>query len=306
MEPQNQQQYIEKWKGYAMELQRRYGVPASLTLAQSLLESGAGTSDYAKGKNNYFGLRYGSGAYMSFRSPKDSFEYYARMLSGDSIDRYRPYTAGLDSTDVGGYLHALVKGGYSTEGKYTDAVRSLIRKYDLTRFDRQAVREFTPRERAAYNTRRMDIYKRNLLNLAGGSNNAMRRMAASEARAAGLDTTAHSRKFPKWMLLRPSSELRGDAAFWTAALHQMRLTGQKTMNFNGKTLTRERVASRAVSYANAAIRKLEIEKQPSVAMKDDRLYASTQLREYGAMDYGESVSPDAVQSRNDTRNLGMG
>lgn len=130
--------FINQWKNYAMELQIKHGVPASLTLAQAFLESSRGTSHQASANNNYFGLRL-HGQYVHFGNAKDSFYYYARTVSGGTA--FRRNTAGIASTDVNSYLNAVCRSGYAEDRYYHGKIVNIINKYDLTQFDRQAVRE---------------------------------------------------------------------------------------------------------------------------------------------------------------------
>ena len=137
---QQQLQFIEKWKGYAMELQIKYGVPASLTLAQALLESSSGRSRQASVNNNYFGLRNGSG-YIRFANPKDSFYYYARTVSGGTA--FRKNTEGIAATDVNSYLTAVCRSGYAEDRYYHGKIVNIINNtmidgMNLTQFDSQA------------------------------------------------------------------------------------------------------------------------------------------------------------------------
>ena len=134
----SQPAFINQWKNYAMELQIKYGVPASLTLAQAFLESSRGTSHQASANNNYFGLRL-HGQYVHFGNAKDSFYYYARTVSGGTA--FRRNTAGIASTDVNRYLNAVCRSGYAEDRYYHGKIVNIINKYDLTQFDRQAVRE---------------------------------------------------------------------------------------------------------------------------------------------------------------------
>lgn len=94
--------YAERYAAYAMEQMRRYGIPASVTLAQGILESSNGESTLAKKENNHFGIKAtqgwldGGGKYglytddkpnekfCSYDSVADSYEHHSRFLSENS------------------------------------------------------------------------------------------------------------------------------------------------------------------------------------------------------------------------------
>ena len=121
-----------------MELQIKYGVPASITLAQALLESSKGTSRQAQVNNNYFGLRR-NGRYVAFGNAKDSFYYYVRTVTGGSA--FRRNTAGIPTSDPNRYLNAICRSGYAEDKFYHGKIVNIINKMDLTQFDRQATAE---------------------------------------------------------------------------------------------------------------------------------------------------------------------
>ena len=130
------EQFIERWKDYAMRLQIKYGVPASVTLAQGLLESSRGRSFQAQNNNNFFGLRLGGG-YIKFKHPEDSFYYYVRTVTGGSAFRNR--TAGMTSRDgAGAWIRQICRGGYAEDGKYRPKIEKIISSMNLEKYDRQA------------------------------------------------------------------------------------------------------------------------------------------------------------------------
>lgn len=139
--------YIKQYQHYAVHEMKRHGIPASITLAQGLLESAAGTSRLARQGKNHFGIKTGSdwkGRYMLvdddapnerfrvYRSVKDSYEDHSRFL----VDRPR-YAAlfRLSQRDYKGWAHGLKKAGYATNPRYASLLIDLIERYDLTRFD---------------------------------------------------------------------------------------------------------------------------------------------------------------------------
>lgn len=85
----------------AQESERKYGVPASVTLAQYILESASGTSNLARTKNNYFGMRAGSKGWQSFNSKAESYDAHGKLLAKPL---YSKKTSG--QTTIEGYIRA--------------------------------------------------------------------------------------------------------------------------------------------------------------------------------------------------------
>lgn len=145
------QQYIEKYKDMATEQMRRYGIPASITLAQGLLESGAGTSMLATKANNHFGIKTGgnwAGPYVvkdddkrgehfrKYDSAKQSYEDHSLFLS--TRGRYSSLFK-LSQTDYKGWAHGLKAAGYATNPEYAQKLISIIEIYNLQQYDKAAV-----------------------------------------------------------------------------------------------------------------------------------------------------------------------
>lgn len=128
----------------AQETQAKYGVPASVTLAQYALESGYGTSDLARRANNYFGIsgkNVNTGAYVmsggrkraKYTSKADSFDDHGRLLS---TDLYASKTAGV--TSVGAYIDAIAETyAPSSDGNsgYAAQLKQIISQNNLTQYD---------------------------------------------------------------------------------------------------------------------------------------------------------------------------
>lgn len=117
----------------AKESERKYGVPASVTLAQYALESGYGKSTLAKTKNNFFGMRNGSKGWQSFDSKADSFDAHGRLLSGSL---YSSKTAG--ATTVEEYVNGIAETyAPSSDGNnnYAGQLLTIIRENNLTQYD---------------------------------------------------------------------------------------------------------------------------------------------------------------------------
>lgn len=138
--------YIERYKNIAVDQMLRYRIPASITLAQGLLESGAGTSTLATEANNHFGIKCGrawTGPYVlrdddarnekfrKYRSAEESYEDHSRFLKQA---RYSSLFQ-LSMKDYKGWAHGLKRCGYATNPRYGYLLVDLIERYQLSRYD---------------------------------------------------------------------------------------------------------------------------------------------------------------------------
>ena len=139
--------YIKKYRELAVEEMKKYHIPASITLAQGLLESGAGQSSLARKSNNHFGIKCGSDwngktvshdddargeCFRAYKHPKDSYEDHSKFLAG------RPRYASLfklNITDYKGWAKGLKKAGYATNPRYADQLIGIIELYELHKYD---------------------------------------------------------------------------------------------------------------------------------------------------------------------------
>ncbi len=139
--------YIDKYADLAVEEMYRSGVPASITLAQGLLESSYGQSELAVKGNNHFGIKChntwrGKKMYYDddrkgecfrvYKSPEESFRDHSDFLR--YRDRYK-FLFDLDPTDYKGWAHGLKKAGYATDPAYPKKLIKLIEDYDLHEYD---------------------------------------------------------------------------------------------------------------------------------------------------------------------------
>jgi len=138
--------YIENFKGVAIEEMNKYGIPASITLAQGILESGSGNSSLARFANNHFGIKCtsdwrGKGYYKDDDQKDDCFRVYkdARESYRDHSEflKRKRYSAlfELDKNDYRNWALGLKAAGYATNPKYPDLLINLIDKYQLFRYD---------------------------------------------------------------------------------------------------------------------------------------------------------------------------
>ena len=138
--------YIDKYKDWAIEQMHQYNIPASITLAQGLLESNAGRSRLATEANNHFGIKVGSswtGPYIvqaddrpndrfrKYKSARESFIDHSQFLQGK---RYQGLFQ-LSKTDYKGWARGLKAAGYATNPAYADALIRVIEMYNLNLFD---------------------------------------------------------------------------------------------------------------------------------------------------------------------------
>ena len=149
--------YIEKWSSVAVSEMNRSGVPASITLAQGILESGSGKSELALKGNNHFVIKChdwkGETIHFDDDRKNECFRKYphAEASFRDHSDflRYRDrykFLFDLESSDYRGWAFGLKRAGYATDPKYPEKLISLIEEYNLTRFDRVKSVPVTPAE----------------------------------------------------------------------------------------------------------------------------------------------------------------
>ena len=136
-----QQQYIREYAALARSEMARTGVPASITLAQGLLESNAGRSALASKSNNHFGIKChndwkGKKTYADDDAKHECFRVYrnAEASFRDHSDflRYQDRYKGLfelDPTDYRGWAKGLKKAGYATDPRYAEKLIKIIEDY---------------------------------------------------------------------------------------------------------------------------------------------------------------------------------
>ena len=149
--------YIEKYKEIAKDNMRRTQIPASITMGQAILESGAGTGPLSVQANNHFGIKchkewtgpsikYTDDAedecFRKYNQPGDSFKDHSNFLI--SRPRYAElFQFGKD--DYRSWAYGLKAAGYATDSKYPDKLIALIERYQLNKFDAEVLgKEFVP------------------------------------------------------------------------------------------------------------------------------------------------------------------
>ena len=148
---QRYQDYINRYKDVAIQEMQRYGIPASITLAQGLLESGAGQSELCRKGNNHFGIKChewsgrtiyhdddeSQECFRAYNSALQSFEDHSRFLA--EKPRYKRLFS-LSRTDYKGWARGLKECGYATNPQYANSLIGIIETYQLHQYDRAAGR----------------------------------------------------------------------------------------------------------------------------------------------------------------------
>ena len=139
--------YIEKYKMVAIQEMKRTGIPASITLAQAIVESSSGESNLAKKFNNHFGIKCkldwkGETTYQDDDTKKECFRVYNDAISSfkDHSDflKNRPNYASLfelDPVDDSAWAYGLKKAGYATAADYPRKLLKVIDDYELSQYN---------------------------------------------------------------------------------------------------------------------------------------------------------------------------
>ena len=140
------EEYIEQFKGIAINEMKRSGVPASITLAQGILESENGNSELVKKSNNHFGIKCkntwtgetvthdddaNGECFRAYTNADESYRDHSDFLKANQ--RYASLF-NLDPTDYAGWARGLKKAGYATNPKYPDLLVKYIEQYNLQQY----------------------------------------------------------------------------------------------------------------------------------------------------------------------------
>ena len=146
------QEYCKLYAAEAQRQMQKYGIPASITLAQGLFESGYGSSYIAVKGNNHFGIkayRDWKGAvvrcdddrdaepFCKFKNVMEGYEYHSKFLRDGT--RYAPLFK-RSKTDYKGWAKGLQKCGYATDPKYPERLIDVIERYNLAAYDKTAAK----------------------------------------------------------------------------------------------------------------------------------------------------------------------
>lgn len=141
-------EYIKKFKNIAQEEMRKHGIPASISLAQGLVESRAGTSKLAVSNNNHFGMKcfdkyckkghcinYTDDThkdfFRKFSTPAQSWKAHSELLNSGRYKKLKKY-----GTDYRKWAHGLKAVGYATDPDYATTLINVIAQYELYKYDR--------------------------------------------------------------------------------------------------------------------------------------------------------------------------
>lgn len=149
--------YVAQFKDIAKGNMKQYGIPASIILAQGILESGAGSGTLSKTANNHFGIKCHTGwtgesvrhdddsdqeCFRKYKDPAESYRDHAEFLTGRS--RYASLFK-LEKGDYEAWAKGLKAAGYATDPKYPDKLISYIERYNLHQYDAEVLgKDFTP------------------------------------------------------------------------------------------------------------------------------------------------------------------
>ena len=143
--------YIDDFKDIAKDNMRQHGIPASITLAQGILESGVGQGSLSKRANNHFGIKChkewsgpsvrhdvdaAQECFRKYDDPADSYRDHSLFLTTRS--RYASLFE-LPKDDYKAWANGLRAAGYATDTKYPDKLISLIERYQLNQYDEEVL-----------------------------------------------------------------------------------------------------------------------------------------------------------------------
>ena len=149
--------YVDNFKEIAQNNMRAHGIPASITLAQGILESGAGKGKLALSANNHFGIKCHKGwtgesvkhdddsaqeCFRKYEHPSESYRDHSLFLT--SKPRYSSLFK-LDKGDYESWAKGLKAAGYATDVKYPEKLIGLIERFELYKYDNEVLsRDFKP------------------------------------------------------------------------------------------------------------------------------------------------------------------
>ncbi len=150
--------YIKKYRKTAIKEMRKYGIPASITLAQGILESGNGESRLAKKGKNHFGIKCTSDwngrtiredddkkdeCFRRYRKVKHSYRDHSEFIA--TKKRYA-FLFEYDKRDYKAWANGLKQAGYATNPNYPTLLINLIEKYNLDKYDKRGARRAIRKE----------------------------------------------------------------------------------------------------------------------------------------------------------------
>ena len=176
--------YIDTYKDIAISEMQRTGVPAAITLAQGMVESGCGEGDLCKSSNNHFGIKckndwVGDKVYHDDDFRSECFRSYSTGLESyrdhsDFLRNRPPYVDlfKLDPTDYEAWAKGLKKAGYATEKDYPQKLIKVINDYNLNQYSLMALHHLIPSANSTsliYNTKTSNVISRDSSRVGGGN-----------------------------------------------------------------------------------------------------------------------------------------
>ncbi|RAK20123.1 flagellum-specific peptidoglycan hydrolase FlgJ [Flavobacterium aquaticum] len=165
------QMYVDNFKEIAKNNMKTHGIPASITLAQGILESGAGKGKLAQSANNHFGIKCHTGwtgesvkhdddaaqeCFRKYEHPSESYRDHSLFLT--SRTRYSNLFK-LDKGDYESWAKGLKAAGYATDVKYPDKLIGLIERFELYKYDNEVLsRDFKPVKKEVILAQGADYY----------------------------------------------------------------------------------------------------------------------------------------------------
>lgn len=164
-------EYIARYEKIAKEDMIQYGIPASITLGQGILESGAGTGPLSAQANNHFGIKChlewngpsvkydddeADECFRKYTNPEESYRDHSMFLT--SRTRYSNLFK-LDKDDYKGWSKGLKAAGYATDPLYPSKLISLIERYDLQKYDAEVLgQNYSSSKRDSIVTQKNNLY----------------------------------------------------------------------------------------------------------------------------------------------------
>ncbi|MEW5845258.1 MAG: glucosaminidase domain-containing protein [Bacteroidota bacterium] len=169
----SREEYINMYSNIAISNMKQFGVPASITLAQAMLESDNGNSTLAVNANNHFGIKCHkdwtgatiyhnddrkSECFRKYKNPEQSFTDHSLFLRGGK--RYA-FLFDFNPTDYKAWAHGLKKAGYATNPKYAEMLIKIIEENELYRYDQGIAVSIKPPKPAVtdWDNYEIDLYK---------------------------------------------------------------------------------------------------------------------------------------------------
>ena len=213
------QQYFDQYKDLAIEQMMRYHIPASITLAQGVLESGAGRSELTVKGNNHFGIKchgWSGGTiyhdddednecFRAYKNAYDSYEDHSKFLSTSA--RYSSLFQ-LKQTDYKGWARGLKACGYATNPRYAIQLIDIIQLYKLYEYDvAKKYDKFQEQETHVGHTLAHQVYQFN-------ENYYVIAKAGDTFRSIGADVDVSYKKLAKYNEMDRDAQLEEGAFVW--------------------------------------------------------------------------------------------